>query len=275
MLLLAALVYISNLSGRVWANSIGMKFVRVQPGEFRMGTTKEYVDNLARLDPFGGRDVVAEQPEHSVRITQTFSLRSYEVTQGQYLAVVGENPSNFKQSNNRPVEQVSWIDAVKFCNRLSERDGRKPYYRLDGDYVTIAGANGYRLPTEAEWEWACRAGSSTLFPFGRDDGALSEYAWNFVNSHATEPVGQRRPNAWGLYDMLGNVQEWCADWYDEKYYVLSPAGDPQGRTGGTERVARGGSYMSIRDHCRPAARGHFPPRFLDKSLGFRVAADQD
>ena len=133
-----------------------------------------------------------ERPQHRIRLTEAFYLGMFEVTQGQYRAVMGENPSGFKGSDDLPVEQVSWSDAVKFCNKLSEREGRRPYYSIGGDEVTITGGSGYRLPTEAEWEYACRAGTATRYPGGDDAGVLGESAWYGSNSEKkTHPVVSR------------------------------------------------------------------------------------
>jgi len=266
----------TSLPMRGWTNSIGIKLVRIEAGEFLMGTTKDQVDQLMRLFPDSKPELFDyEQPAHSVRLSKAFDLGIHEVTQGQYQEVMGENPSWFKGSDDLPVENVSCLDAVKFCNKLSEREKRTPFYRIDGTKVTVVGGNGYRLPTEAEWEYACRAKSTALYPFGDDAGKLGEHAWSVSNSESkTHPVGQKLPNAWGLYDMLGNVWEWCADGYHEKYYASSPSADPPGAPTASARVIRGGSFNFPPRVCRPAVRGRDSPwgRFL--SMGFRVAATQ-
>ncbi|MFI5460965.1 MAG: SUMF1/EgtB/PvdO family nonheme iron enzyme [Isosphaerales bacterium] len=216
--------------GREWTNSIGIKLVRIGAGEFLMGSPHSVLSVLSD-----------DKPQHRVRITKPFYLGIHEVTQDQYRAVMGDNPSHFKGSDDLPVESVSWLEAVKFCNKLSEREKRTPFYRIDGTEVTPVGGDGYRLPTEAEWEYACRAKSTTLYPFGDDASKLGEHAWSAGNSESkTHPVGQKLPNASGLYDMLGNVWEWCADWYDEKYYASSPPADPPGAPRASHRVFRAG-----------------------------------
>jgi formylglycine-generating enzyme required for sulfatase activity len=189
---------------------------------------------------------------------------------------MGSNPSNSKGSDDLPVESVSWLDAVNFCNKMSEKDKRTPFYRIDGTDVADVGGNGYRLPSEAEWEYACRAGMGGLFPWGDDIGKQGEHVWCHDNSYETHPVGQKRPNAWGLYDMLGNVWEWCADWCDEKYYASSPAVavDPPGPSKAWYRVFRGGSWVLVALLVRAAYRCGGEPENRLNDLGFRVAAVQ-
>jgi formylglycine-generating enzyme required for sulfatase activity len=264
-------------TAREWTNTIGMKFVRIEAGEFLMGTTKDQVEQLMRLFPDSKRaDFDDEQPQHSVKISQAFFLGIHEVTQVQYQAVMGENPSFFKGSDDLPVEKVPWLDAVGFCNKLSERENRKPFYRMNGRDVSVVGGNGYRLPTEAEWEYACRAKSATLYPFGDDAGKLGEHAWHDGNAGGkTHPVGQKPPNAWGLYDMLGNVWEWCADGYDEKCYASSLPFDPPGASVASRRVVRGGSWFRSPWGCRPARRSSHMPAFRNDRTGLRVAAVQE
>ncbi len=258
------------------SNSLGMALVRIEPGSFLMGSSKDPIDRLMREFPDSEREWLdAEQPQHTVKITRLFYLGAHPVTQGQYQAVMGNSPSYFKGSDDLPVEMVSWFDAVAFCNRLSERERRAPFYRIDGTEVTILGGDGYRLPTEAEWEYACRAGSSTLYPFGDNASALGEFAWYTKNSeNKTHPVGQKSSNAWGLHDMLGNVWEWCADWYDEKYYASSPPADPAGASGAAFRVFRGGSWSFDPRYCRSALRNGFAPADWGSNLGFRLSLGQ-
>ena len=179
-------------------------------------------------------------------------MSKYEVTQAQYKAVMGTNPSHFKGDNN-PVEQVSWNDVVAYCNKLTEQE--KAAGRLPVGYE-------YRLPTEAEWEYACRAGTTTAFSFGNDESQLGEYAWYRDNSGlTTHPVRQKKPNGWGLYDMHGNVGEWCQDFFFAKYPGGSVS-DPQGPATGSgdhptgyDRVVRGGAWSYYAGGCRSADRG--------------------
>jgi formylglycine-generating enzyme required for sulfatase activity len=240
---------------RVWAtrhhvpaettNSIGMKLVLIPPGEFQMGSPED--DSDASAD---------EKPQHVVRITKPFYLGATSVTQAEYEQVMGSNPSHFKAAGPKaPVEQVSWEDAVAFCRKLSEMEGQT-----------------YRLPTEAEWEYACRAGSKTKWPFGDDESALQEYAWYTENAvGTTHPVAQKKPNAWGLYDMPGNVWEWCQDWYDGAYYKQPRPEDPQGPAQGSRRVIRGGCWGFGAGSCRSAYRDAGWPEEGERDLGFRVA----
>jgi formylglycine-generating enzyme required for sulfatase activity len=203
---------------------------------------------------------------------------------------MGQNPSQFQHSDQQPVEMVTWFDAVIFCNKFSKREGRKPYYRIEkvkcegsqvvDAEVTVLGGNGFRLPTEAEWEYACRAGSTTKFPFGlASEADLGNYAWFGVSSgDKTHPVGQRRPNRFGLHDMIGNVWEWCGDWFDRDYYKTSPATDPAGPSSPSAltRVVRGGCSGSPPWYCRPAHRSSlWPEKRNHPLLGFRVAAVQE
>ncbi len=244
-------------------NSIGMKLLLIPAGEFMMGSSDS--DKDASDD---------EKPQHQVRITRPFYLGVTEVTQGQYWSVTGENPSFFKGSDDLPVEQVSWNDAIAFCNKLSEREGLKPYYQ-SGAGVQLGG-DGYRLPTEAEWEYACRAGTSTRYSFGDDEASLGEYAWFRGNSsRKTHPVGQKPPNKFGLYDMHGNVSEWCWEVYDQGCYrpppVIDASSPPEQASG---RVRRGGGWGGASRFARSAMRFKDAPSNRINRLGVRLARSQ-
>jgi formylglycine-generating enzyme len=182
-----------------------------------------------------------------------YQLAAFPLTQARYADVTGRRPS-MARGDRLPVACVSWLDAVRCCNALSEREGLAPAYRLDVDVEWDARAHGYRLPTEAEWEHACRAGTT-----GARYGRLDEIAWYRANSHERmHDVGAKRPNAWGLYDMLGNVWEWCWDIYDAEVY-------------GTYRVLRGGGWFDEHWSCRASVRRRSHPTFRIDDVGFRVA----
>ena len=251
---------------------------RIPAGEFVMGSPD---DDKDALDD--------EKPQHRVRITRPFYLGTYELTQAQYEAVMGENPSRFsatgggkekvagQSTDQHPVEQVSWVDAVRFCNKLSEREGMNPFYQIKGEDVSVPQwkGSGYRLPTEAEWEYACRAGSKTWFSFGDEQAGLGEHGWFAGNAGSRHhPVGQLVPNGFGLYDMHGNVWEWCWDGYGENPYAKSPADDPTGPIGAALRVFRGGGWGGIPRGCRSADRGRRAPGTRISSVGFRLALVQ-
>jgi formylglycine-generating enzyme required for sulfatase activity len=179
----------------------------------------------------------SEKPVHKVKISRSFYMGKYVVTQAQYAKVMGSNPSNFR-GDNLPVEMVNYVEAAAFCKKAGNLTGKS-----------------FRLPTEAEWEYACHAGTKTKFNTGDNDGALEQAAWFGGNSEGkTHPVGQKKPNAWGLYDMHGNVWHWCQDWYEEDYYGKSVAENPQGPPRGAYRVLRGGSWNATPTVCRSASR---------------------
>ena len=247
--------------------------VFIPPGTFRMGSP---TNEVHRYD--------WEGPQTAVTVSRGYWMWKFEVKQGEYLAVTGSNPSflngvrefwdgscqcstnrDFGTDLNRPVETVSWDDATAYCAALTQRE------RLAG---RIAPNSLYRLPTEAEWEYACRAWTSTRFSYGDDLGYknLTNYAWYGDNSDGqTHPVGQKLPNPWGLHDMYGNVFEWCQDWYGD--YAGGVALDPQGPEAGSARVIRGGDWGGWRDFagfCRSASRGNYDPDSGHDSIGFRV-----
>ena len=246
--------------GTVITNSIGMKLARIPAGEFLMGSP----DGDEQIDD-------DERPQHRVRITKPFYLGIYIVTQAEWTSVMGTTPWKgkkwVKEGDRFPAIYVSWRDATKFCRRLTERERRAD--RLGTD-------ESYRLPTEAEWEYACRAGSTTLYHFGDAEGSLGEYAWYAANAsdvfeRYAHEVGRKRPNAWGLFDMHGNVWEWCGDWYEQAYYRASPETDPQGPSKGWLRTLRGGCWIFVASASRSAIRFGFVPSDRLNDLGFRVA----
>jgi formylglycine-generating enzyme required for sulfatase activity len=242
----------------VITNSIGMKLVEIPPGEFLMGSPDS--DMAAPAD---------EKPQHRVRITRPFYLGVHPVTQGQYRAVTGTSPASFEGSDDLPVDSVSWLDAVAFCNRLSALEGLEPYYDENG--WTRRGGEGYRLPTEAEWEYAACAGSTTRFHFGDGEAGIDDHAWFSDNAqHRTQPVGQKRPNGFGLHDMHGNLWEWCCDAYDPQYYGQSPASDPHCSAQVAFRVHRGGCWSDGPWYLRSADRGASAADSQDDDMGFRV-----
>ncbi|MDR2518875.1 MAG: formylglycine-generating enzyme family protein [Spirochaetaceae bacterium] len=238
--------------------------VKIPAGTFIMGSPER---------EWGRKD---NEAEHEVQVG-AFYLGRTPVTQKEYEAAAGVNPSAFKAQDN-PVERVSWFDAVQYCNALSVNEGRKPAYRVEGEFVIWdRNAPGYRLPTEAEWEYACRGGSAAPFSagavFSTDQGNYNgNYPYNSgakgVYRGAPTRVGSFPPNPLGLYDMHGNVWEWCWDWYGP--YSREKQRDPAGAPSGSDRVCRGGSWSSLGNTLRSANRGLNIPSYRNPDLGFRV-----
>ena len=244
-------------------NTIGMKLKEIPAGTFTMGSPESEAD---RED---------HETQHKVTITKPFYMQTTEVTQGQWKAVMGTEPwksqeysKYVKEGANYAATHVNWHDAVSYCKKLSEKEGK-----------------AYRLPTEAEWEYACRAGTQTAWSFGNDDKELGDYAWYGKNAggidekHAHQ-VGQKKPNAFGLYDMYGNVFEWCHDYYKKNYYKQSPAQDPTGPVPSPFRVLRGGSWDYNSRNTRSAARNRLDAGFRYYYFrgfgnGFRVVRELD
>jgi formylglycine-generating enzyme required for sulfatase activity len=224
---------------------VKMDFVLIPAGTFTMGTMGTE------------KSASYKKPAHQVTITKPFYMGVYEVTQAQWKAVMVDNPSA-RQGDDLPVVQVSWEDCQAFLIQLNDM---------------LGGAFTFRLPTEAEWEYACRAGTKTVYSFGDDQAALGEYAWYIANSEGRmHPVGQKKPNPWGLYDMHGNVSELCSDWYGG--YLAPPATDPTGPTTGISRVHRGGSYLEKWWACLSEHRGWAYPHLGWGNLGLRLVCTE-
>lgn len=273
-------------------NSIGMKLVLIPPGEFEMGSSEAEMTKLieeagaAKREEWYIRGLRGELPKHRVRITKPFWLAACEVTRSQFQRFVenrhyrteaersgkgGWGALNGRWVQDRrfvwnmdlgvvraddyPVVNVSWNDATAFCEWLSEKEGK-----------------AYHLPTEAQWEYACRAETATRWSFGDDESSLGEYAWHAGNANGmVHPVGGKRPNSWGLHDMHGNVWETCQDWFDEEYYRVSVTDDPKGPASGTVRVCRGGGWSLNLGNCRAACRDYHECDAVHSHVGFRVA----
>lgn len=221
----------------------------------------------------GGQFVMGEKeeidaPPHQV-VVSSFLMDKRLVTQEQFEKLMGTNPSRWKNSV-QPVEQVRWSDAVRFCNKRSEAEGLQSCYNLETWQCDFE-ATGYRLPTEAEWEYACRAGSTTAYFFGESPAKLGEYAWFDKNSGGhPRPVGQKKPNRWGLEDIAGNLWEWCNDFYKVDYYLEAPRQDPKGPSEGQNKVLRGGAWRFGAENCRSGYRYHENPGYADVCFGYDI-----
>ncbi|GHT35372.1 hypothetical protein FACS189427_04500 [Planctomycetales bacterium] len=254
-------------------SSKGMKLRRIPTGRFYMGSHDS--DEFLRNN---------EHPQHRVQITKSIFAGVYLVTQKEFLEIMEYNPSISTEQENCPVDGVGWYSAAEFCNKMSEAEELPPYYELsqvkyrsnnsiESAEVSVKGGCGYRLLTEAEWEYVCRAGSITPWCFGDQVVDVPNYAWYFDNSLGeTHPVGERKPNAWGLFDMHGNVMEWCFDWYGEFYYQQcgEEEENPQGPETGIAKVLRGGAWQFGAEATRSAYRNSSPPDAVSSVIGFRV-----
>jgi formylglycine-generating enzyme required for sulfatase activity len=218
--------------------------VWIHPGDFTMGSSL----------------MASELPQTQVTLSSGFWMGTFEVTQQEYLDVTGENPSYFREPT-RPADSVTWIHATNYCALLTTRE--RAAGRIPATYQ-------YRLPTEAEWEYACRAGTTGSFSFGDDEAELAYFGWFSGNSgFESHHVGQKQPNPWGLHDMHGNVWEWCLGWYAETH----PGGsvtDPTGPPNGSDRVLRGGGWFDSAGYSRSALRNYHPPDYTKVDFGFRV-----
>ena len=229
----------------------GTKMVLLPGGTFTMGDESE-----------------VDSKPHEVSVSPFF-IDAHLVTQEEYEALMQDNPSRWKGSKN-PVEQVRWSDAVRYCNARSQAEGLQPCYDLNTWKCDFT-ANGYRLPTEAEWEYACRAGTKTTYFFGNDPSKLEDHAWFDENSgQKPQPVGQKAPNSWDLYDICGNVWEWCNDFYKVDYYQESPKDNPRGPEAGETKVVRGGAWKFSAESCRSGYRYNEDPGYADVCFGYDI-----
>jgi formylglycine-generating enzyme required for sulfatase activity len=238
-------------------------------GEAKTGTASEEKTLLLPGGTFtmGDEDEI-DSPLHEVTVS-AFYIDTHLVTQDQYKELMGKNPSRWKGDEN-PVEQIRWSDAVKYCNARSSAQGLDACYDLNTWKCDFT-ANGYRLPTEAEWEYACRAGTTTAYFFGDDASKLKEYAWFKDNSRGKpRPVGQKPANPWGLYDMHGNVWEWCNDFYQVDYYPESPKENPRGPETGETKIVRGGAWKFSAESCRSGYRYNENPGYVDACFGYDI-----
>jgi formylglycine-generating enzyme required for sulfatase activity len=234
--------------------NISANMAQVEGGTFQMGSTNGYDD---------------QKPVHTVTV-KSFYMGKYEVTQKEWTAVMGNNPSNFK-GDNLPVETVSWNEAVEYCNKLSLKEGLVPAYRGSENNITCDfSATGYRLPTEAEWEYAAKGGNKDYISYEYSGGnSIDSVAWHGGNSgNRTHPVGTKQANSLGLYDMSGNVWEWCWDWYGS--YSGGSQADPRGASSGAGRVGRGGGWYDGAAYVRSADRSSTAPSYRDSDFGFRL-----
>ena len=239
----------SNKMNFVIADKPSIEMIGIAAGEFMMGSETG----------FG-----YEKPAHKVKITEAFSISKFEITQKIFQLVMNQNPSGV-HADNLPVMNITFDEAILFCNRLSAIFGLDTVYQINGKNIIInSNANGYRLPTEAEWEYACRAGSASDYP---GSGILDDIGWYDGNSaYNPHPVGSKQPNAWGIFDMNGNVWEWCWDWYDGNYYANSPSTNPAGPSTGARHVIRGGSCVDGATFARSANRTFLSNDFTNCGL---------
>ena len=277
-----------------YTNSLSMKFRLIPPGEFMMGSSPQEIEDALKAageDKFWEECIESEGPQHKVILTQAVYLGVHEVTQKVYAAVMGTNPSHFSSTGagketvanldtqNHPVEMVSWNDAAEFCEKLSSLEMLKPVYFRAGETVTQLDGTGYRFPTEAEFEFACRAGTLTKYWIGDNDEDLHRAAWIGANSgNRTHAVGELKSNPFGLFDVNGNVWEPIGDWWNSTFYgkfSVQLAVDPTGPPTGQDRVFRSSGWSSSSGFGTSALRGHNSPTFREKACGFRVALSVD
>jgi formylglycine-generating enzyme required for sulfatase activity len=269
---------ILNVTGSKHRECTVCEYLEIQTILINITSTKSGIELvLIKAGTFDMGQIGVAEPVHQVTLTKNFYMGKTEVTQKQYLAVMGSYPGaapsdRYGKGDNYPMYYVSWFDAVQFCNTLSGLEGLTPAYDINGVTVTLNERyTGYRLPTEAEWEYACRAGTKTTYSTGNT--ISNDTGWYYANSgDISHEVGQKpqNGNAWGLYDMNGNVRDWCWDWY--KLYTNSDVTDPapMGASSGTHRMARGGNWYSAEAALRSANRGFFGPSSRYDDMGFRI-----
>ena len=260
-MLFCAPVFAQGVKPKSVTNSIGMELIEIPAGKFTMGSPEGEKDRDER-----------REAQVSVTLTKPFGLGKTEVTQGQWKSMMGSEPwkgkDHVKADKDCPATYVNWDDATEFCKKLTTIERKSGKLKANEEY---------RLPTEAEWEYACRAGTTTAFSFGDDKSKLGQYEWFYGNAgddvgeEYAHKVGLKKPNPWGLHDMHGNVWEWCSDWYGEE---LSGGIDPVGPNRGSARVFRGGGWRRFPTYCRSASRFGSGPSDRDEYLGFRVARSQ-
>lgn len=240
-------------------NFLGMEFVLIQSGEFDMGCS-----NSPELDPNCNE---SEKPNHHVKLTKDFYMSKYEVTQKQWKKIMGTNPSYFTRcGEDCPVETVSWHEVKRFIELLNQSEG-SPKNKNENLLQGVV----YRLPTEAEWEYAARAGNGTRYYWG--ETINSNYLWYEANTLKLQPVGKKKPNAFGIYDILGNVWEWCEDDYSDTFYSDSKKTDPVNLTNSNSKSYRGGSWNSYAPYTRVTYRSTYDPTYKNNDVGFRVIAE--
>ena len=258
-MLFCAPVFAQGVKLKSVTNSIGMELIEIPAGKFTMGSPK------------GEKDRQKDEAQVRVTLTKPFGLGKYEVTQGQWKSMMGSEPwkgkDHVKAGKDCPVTYVNWVEAKRFCKKLTTIERKAGKLTADEEY---------RLPTEAEWEYACRAGTTTAYSFDNNEKQLGEYAWFNLNTidvdeQYAHKVGMKKPNPWGLHDMHGNVWELCSDWIG---IGLSGGTDPSGPNGGSRRVSRGGSWGNNPGDCRSAMRSSSDPSDRRDHLGFRVARSQ-
>ncbi len=237
----------------------GLSFTRVEPGRFWMGSK-----SLGTTDQ--------DPPAQEVTISRPFLISTTTVTQRVHSWLMGTaaNPSRFRKDPDQPVDSLSWLEAVRFCNALSERVGLPPAFAIEEEVVRGLPSEGFRLPLEAEWEYACRAGTQSVFCCGDEPDSLKNYAWFGLGADGpTRPVAGKRANAWGLFDVHGNVDEWCWDWFGPP--ALNPGSrTPAGPVSGVFKVIRGGSYLPGAAGLRASTRGRAVPRTKASTIGLRL-----